>query len=265
MFLPRKPWTFGNEYHTICDCQSGVLFKVDLVKGKDRPKELGLCHLQSHEKKPTVGLLLRMTKPLWYTVKVIIMDSGFFVLESLLEIKKKGVYGSAQIKKRHYWPKDVPGEFIKMSFADKDVGYVNALPGIMSGIPFHIVAMKEPEYVTMKMTTFGSMQVVQDHKTSHTWTTSNGQGQKTSHFKILQYIENFSLYYRNRHQIDNHNHHRHSPISIEKTWGTKTWEHRVFAYLLSTSEVNAFKWKLFSNLGIKNTSTLSLDVSYHCK
>ena len=37
VFLPRKPWPLGNEYHSICCCQSGVMFRVEIVEGKDCP------------------------------------------------------------------------------------------------------------------------------------------------------------------------------------------------------------------------------------
>ena len=36
MFIPRKPWTFGNEYHTVCCYTSGIMWGIDLVEGKDR-------------------------------------------------------------------------------------------------------------------------------------------------------------------------------------------------------------------------------------
>ena len=39
IFVPRKPHPFGNEYHTICCCKSGILWQMELVEGKDRPPE----------------------------------------------------------------------------------------------------------------------------------------------------------------------------------------------------------------------------------
>ena len=34
MFVPRKPWPFGNEYHTLCCSLSGILWQMELVEGK---------------------------------------------------------------------------------------------------------------------------------------------------------------------------------------------------------------------------------------
>ena len=40
VFCPRKPHPFGNEYHTICCGESGIMFQIEMVEGKDRPTEL---------------------------------------------------------------------------------------------------------------------------------------------------------------------------------------------------------------------------------
>jgi len=39
MCIPRKPWPFGNEYHTICCGVSGILYAAELVEGKDEPRQ----------------------------------------------------------------------------------------------------------------------------------------------------------------------------------------------------------------------------------
>ena len=41
MFVPRKPHPKGNLYHTIGCGESRILYKWELVEGRDRPKELG--------------------------------------------------------------------------------------------------------------------------------------------------------------------------------------------------------------------------------
>ncbi len=87
MFVPRKPWPFGNEYHTICCALCGIMFRIELVEGKSRPRQMGPME---HDDKggKTIGLLLRLTKPVWGTGKVVILDSGFCVLKGIIELKK---------------------------------------------------------------------------------------------------------------------------------------------------------------------------------
>jgi hypothetical protein len=127
MVVPRKPHPYGNEYHTICCGISGIMYYIELVEGKDRPRELPL---QYSEKGKTSGLLLRMTSPIHGTGKVVIMDSGFCVLDALLALKSVGVFGSALIKKRRYWPKGIDGDEINRHMAGKEVGECNAIKGV---------------------------------------------------------------------------------------------------------------------------------------
>ena len=81
MVVPRKPKPFGNEFQSICCCLSGILFHIKLVEGKDHPPQRPMAYEKTDGVvMKTVGLLLCMTKPIWGTGKVVIMDSGFCVL-----------------------------------------------------------------------------------------------------------------------------------------------------------------------------------------
>jgi Transposase IS4 len=84
MFVPRKPHPFGNEWHSICCGLSCIMFEVEIVEGKDRPPERELPEYNHLGK--TVGLLLRMTRSMWGSGKVVVLDSGFCVLKGLIEL-----------------------------------------------------------------------------------------------------------------------------------------------------------------------------------
>ena len=155
VFCPRKPHPFGNEYHTICCALSGILFRLELVEGRDRPKELP----SDPKTKKTIHLLLRLCSTIKAAGKVIVLDSGFCVLEGLIALKKIGVYAGALIKKRRYWPKFVPGDEIDAHFADKEVGDTDSLHGTLEGVPYDIFCMKEPPYVMKIMSTYCSLTV----------------------------------------------------------------------------------------------------------
>ena len=107
IFCPRKPHPFGNEYHSICCGKSGIMYWIELVEGKDCPKEIKNSRIAG-----TAGLLLRACASLASSGKIVILDSGFCVLQALLELRKIGVFASAVIKKRRYWPKHYPGDEI---------------------------------------------------------------------------------------------------------------------------------------------------------
>jgi hypothetical protein len=52
----------------------------------------------------------------------------------------------------------VRDEAIKKHFEDKNVGDVDAIAGKLDNIPFHYYAMKEPDYVMMLMSTYGTLE-----------------------------------------------------------------------------------------------------------
>ena len=131
MVCPRKPWPFGNEYHSIADGNENghnpIMWRVRLVEGKDRPKLANgrWAFPTKWEDKgytKTVELLLDMTAPIHRTGKVVTGDSGFCVTEGVTALHDRGVYGQFLIKKRRYWPKHVPGDLIDAHMAGKALG-----------------------------------------------------------------------------------------------------------------------------------------------
>ena len=97
MYVPRKPWLFWNEYQDAGCCLSDILWHVDLREGKDHPHHLG--EKEHGNLGCTIGVLLRLTTPIWASGKVVVLDYRFCVLQGLVELLKKGVYAHALIKK----------------------------------------------------------------------------------------------------------------------------------------------------------------------
>ena len=81
MCVPRKPWQFGNEYHTICCSKSGIMYAMELVEGRDTPPQRPAKKFSELGK--TVGLMLRLTHCLHSSSKAVVLDSGFCVLKGL--------------------------------------------------------------------------------------------------------------------------------------------------------------------------------------
>ena len=230
MCVPRKPWPLGNEWHSICCAQSGVMYAVELVEGKDHPPQLG--NPEFNEKGKTVGLLQRLTRRLWHTSKAVVLDSGFCVLQGLVELRKKGVFAAALIKKRKYWPKHIRGDDIAKHFQEKDVGDTDAWAGELEGTRFHVFCMKEPDYVMSIMSTYGTLVRTGTGK-SRQYAKAGEKRRKT-----FQYPEVISDYFACRDKVDSHNGLRMFPIALEETWKTKRWPLRVFQFLLAITEVN---------------------------
>jgi hypothetical protein len=90
VFCSQKPHPFGNKYHTICCGESGILFDLEIVEGKDRPAEIGDPEFSNHSN--TGGLLLRLTKSIYHSTRYEVLDSGFCVLAALVAFRKLGVF-----------------------------------------------------------------------------------------------------------------------------------------------------------------------------
>ena len=63
--------------------------------------------------------MLQPTKNLCGTWNIFVLESGFCVLEVLVDIKKNGLYGTSLIKKRLYYPHYINGEKINAHFTGK--------------------------------------------------------------------------------------------------------------------------------------------------
>ena len=64
-----------------------------------------------------------------------------------------------------------------------------------------------------------------------------GTNNHDTSFRYPEVVHNHFLY---RHTVDDHNGKQHSPISLEVVWATKRWPNRVFAFLMSITEVNCY-------------------------
>ena len=82
IFVPRKPHPFGNKYHKIACAKSKFINNVDIMEGGDKPRGVG--NKEFDYKGDTEGLIVMITKPLWGTGKVVVIDSGFCVLEGFI-------------------------------------------------------------------------------------------------------------------------------------------------------------------------------------
>ena len=182
------------------------------MEGRDHPRQL--VRKEYAELGATVSLMLRMCKPIFGTGEAVVLDSGFCVDIGITELESKGVYAGAIIEKRRYWPKGVPGGLIDTHFQDKEVGGVDILEArTQENKPFQIFCMKEPDYVMKIMAIWMTLEELDGAKTRRDFADSSG----TKQTKLFTYRQPFGLYFKYRHQVDNHNNRRYAPISLERT------------------------------------------------
>ena len=102
----------------------------------------------------------------------------------------------------------------------------------MDDVPFHVFSMKESDYIMVVMSAYGTNEWC-GQEVCCNWKVNSIMKSTT-----FQYPEVEDNHFKYRHYVDDHNGKRHSPISMEVVWATKHWPIRVFAFLLSISEVN---------------------------
>ena len=86
-----------------------------------------------------------------------ILESGFCVLEGLIELRKVGVFVGDLIKKRRNWPKHIKGDRIVTHFQDKEVGGIYSWNVALNDTPYDLLCIKEPDYFMKIMTTYGEL------------------------------------------------------------------------------------------------------------
>ena len=248
VYCPRKPHPFGNEYHDIACGLSKILFRILMVEGKDQPQEV---QREFKNEGSTTEILLECCKPIFHSGRVVILDSGFCVLDAILKLRSRGVYASAVIKKRRYWPKHIKGDEIERHMKDKNIGDIDVINGNINDIAYKVFCLKDAGYVMKLKSTYGTDLVNENDELNKRVQDGNSI--------TFKYTETFSNHYKFRHAVDDHNKLRHALPSIENTWYTHRWSSRVFSFLLAISEVNAFqafKYFIWSKFNIPKLTLL---------
>ena len=94
--------------------------------------------------------------------------------------------------------------------------------------------MKDPDYVMQIMASCMALDELEGVRTRRDFIDSSG----TKDTKKFIYGQKFGLHFIYIHQVDDHNNGRHAPISLARTWVTKSCLDHNLTWYLSVSEVN---------------------------
>ena len=117
------------------------------------------------------------------------MESGFCVREELISMVEKVFFGLELIKKRRYWPKVVPAAEILRHMQNKEVGDVDAVQGSRRGKSYHIMDIKEPDYVMLTITIYGTLEHFEGLETQQRYKGAGGE-LVTKQFNYRDVFEN---------------------------------------------------------------------------
>ena len=79
---------------------------------------------------------------MWIIGNAVLTDIGFFVPRGIFEKRNRGIYGSALIKKRRYWPMGINLDAINDYYRSKHIGDVGYLSGECDNTEYFL---KEPD------------------------------------------------------------------------------------------------------------------------
>ena len=143
-------------------------------------------------------------------------------MKGIAELRNKGVFALALIKKGRYWPKFIKGNDVKAQFVDSEVGAVDACPGHMDGVKFHVICIKEPDYGMSLMTTYGTTELMGDARLRSYKMDGVKRRNTTVYFEVV--YNHFQV----RDVVDANNFMRMFPLALEETWKTLQWPKRAF-------------------------------------
>ena len=89
--------------------------------------------------------------------------------------------------------------------------------------------------MVLMMITYGMLEQLEGSDTQRRYKGAGGELVP----KRFNYRDVFGNHFNYRHQVDDINNRRHSPISVERTWATKYWPDLCHAYFFALIEVNA--------------------------
>lgn len=166
----------------------------------------------------TVVLLLCLLEPYFTSGCYIVLDSGFCMLKGIVELKKRGIFVGALIKKNCYLPILFSENAINSHFNNKPVGECDAISLVLDEEKFFIPGMKEPDYIMKIMASGGAL--ISDDKCKNVtmkWTNGDDMAKQVH----LQNMQQFDWHLWHCHIVDDHNNSCHSSPALDETWITK--------------------------------------------
>ena len=234
--VKRKPHPMGNEYHTTACCQSKVIFWIELVQGKDAPKEGEHKEMEFEREfgSKVAALVVRMTKSVWGSGRTVMMDSGFGYIPSVVQLRAKGLFSTTVIKKHAHWPKFTKAAEAVDEMQGKEVGTIRVRKGeyTVNGEchKLHMVALADSLHTSLMVTN---------------WSTTLREGEPKrrrvgGELVQFQYGQMHNHYYYGRHAVDDNNNNRQGCLSFEEVFVPKDWEMRQFGFVVALIQTNAF-------------------------
>ena len=245
----RKPKGVGMEIKNLCDVDSGIMLRIEVVG----PKE----EMNDREYTRALGagtaLLLRLTKDFRGSGRIVVADSAFASVKTAVELKSRGLNFIGLVKTAS---RKFPKKWLQeVDLEERGDHYV--LTATESDVNLRAVTWNEgkKDKKTGKIirksfiSTCGTTLEAPPHEKKR-WN-NNSDGTTTYYTKKIKQPQIVHSYFQGAQQIDVHNHYRQGWLQLESR-DTNRWDWRFFQTFVGICEVDAFlAYKRFWPAGAK--------------
>ena len=236
MFVMRKPEPLGAEYKTLADGDTGVMLHMELQEGKERMQKKQFVK----EFGATCACTLRICQFWWGTGRIVIGDSWFGSVKTVVQLFIRGLHAMCNVKTAH---KNYSRAQVKKICPEGRVvhGSVTCeLPAKPGKSPYRLLATcwRRCKFLMYLICTCSAdLPGLEKHYKSYTL--QNGEVEITE--KTLPRPKCMVAYKVTSPVIDAHNHQRQATLGLESLWITTVWWHRHFCCIFTTAVVNAYR------------------------
>lgn len=225
--IARKPKGVGMEIRDIADCQMHILLRMEPCEPHAR--EIRKQH--SVRLGITTGSMVRLTEPWHSSGRIVFGDSLFGSPRACAAMADVGLYSVLMIKRRRYWPVDVPSTII--SDVPDAFNSAQAFERTCRGHSMYIAVFKDRKPRVIVANTLTMRRTEEVHRI-----VKNAQGLSAE--VPLHPPEVFAEYSRSKSAVDAANSVRESMSSFSDTLITREWRLKIFGFLVGVLEGNAF-------------------------
>ena len=228
----RKPKSVCLELKDCTDGESRVTLRLELQEGKIEMAKKEFCESYNSG----TSILLRLTKPWFFSGRLIVGDSAFASVEAAVAIHSKGLEFTGLVKTAsRKFPKKFLSEIVLPAKGDHAVCIANPNASTrLLAVAWNGGKKRKLLVSTCGVTKSSSQPAVRVKYRDQ------GDGTSAEVIRETPWPEVVANYFRVACASDVNNHYRQGSLAMEETWGTKTWWHRIMATVLGTIEVDAY-------------------------
>ncbi|RHZ53471.1 hypothetical protein Glove_441g18 [Diversispora epigaea] len=179
------------------------------------------------EHSATIATMLRLTEPWFSSGRTIIADSWFGSVKACTTLYKHGLYSILQLKKRRYWPKNIPCDITDA--LESDYGLFISQVGKFDDVDLTLCSLRDRKNIVLLASC--STTNLKNEVTRYI----KGHGNVKFHRPAV-----FDEYNEYRSTIDILNNLRDNALSYHDVLTTKCSENRILAFYFSVVEANSY-------------------------